>query len=569
MFLFFEHDEGAALLNSDPIQHHITTSPEIPSKHHYGTLDNGDIVLQISSDDDSDPATDPTTDPASSELSPPYSPPSTPFFASEGKADKFSPIGIPSTASILHSAQLRLQIQQNARTQAGRVSHREIKRDWAFGIITGHRIITLLCVITLFLDDYWIQDILWPVHVKNTGVKALVAKGAFLWLTCLVPCVCGMIGMMLFRHNDRLDQIETLPHLVVWRIVSRGTNQQALAETVQRTQEEMKKCPLFPYVIETVTDTKVDCEDEDVICLTVPTKYETAGFSKFKARALHYALEYSNVPQNAWLVHLDEETRPTSSGIKGIAAMIQEEEKTGKLRIGQGAILYHRSWKEYPVLTLADMMRTGDDVGRFYLQHLIGVTLFGLHGSYIVCRNDVEKRAGFDFGPVGSITEDAFWALRSMELGSRCRWVDGYLEEQSTQSVLDFIKQRRRWFHGLVLVSLYAPVHLGYRVILFMNTILWSLSPLGLLYTIFNLAFQCSTSGLMRGLANFSLAFFLTLYITGVEINLTERGEATLLKRMKWFALTIIMLPWFSLIESAGVFYALIKPETGFHVVQK
>ena len=72
-------------------------------------------------------------------------------------------------------------------------------------------------------------------------------------------------------------------------------------------------------------------------------------------------------------------------------------------------------------------------------------------------RNDVECAIGFDFGPRGSITEDAFWALVAMERGHRTRWVEGYLEEQSTQSVVDFIKQRERWFRGLVAVVFDAP----------------------------------------------------------------------------------------------------------------
>lgn len=152
--------------------------------------------------------------------------------------------------------------------------------------------------------------------------------------------------------------------------------------------------------------------------------------------------------------------------------MIQEEEKSEQLRIGQGPILYHRTWKKYPYLTLADNVKTGDDFARFHFQHKVGITMFGLHGSYIVVRNDIEKSIGLDFGPNGSITEDAFWALVAKKKGYRGRWVDGYLEEQSTQSIKDFIKQRRRWFQGLAKVSLYAPVNPKWRFSLGLNTLL-------------------------------------------------------------------------------------------------
>ncbi len=209
----------------------------------------------------------------------------------------------------------------------------------------------------------------------------------------------------------------------------------------------------------------------------MPNGYRTPNGSRFKARALHYALLHSPIPENAWIVHLDEETQPTSSGVKGIGRFIAAEEASGRLRIGQGALLYHREWERHPFLTLADNVRTGDDFARFYFQHSLGLALFGLHGSYIVVRNDIEKATGgFDFGPHGDITEGAFWAMKAMQEGRRSAWVEGYLGEQSCLSLKDFLRQRRRWFQGLVKVVLHAPVKLRWRFFLGLNTIFFRAS---------------------------------------------------------------------------------------------
>lgn len=484
---------------------------------------------------------------------------------------QFQPSGIATCEQITMRAQKRFHFERARILNSPESAiKREPKRDWSFGPITGHRVISLLLISVLIFDEYWLQNWLWPDKVFATGFRRIFAQGSVIWLVTLVPGILGLIGVILYRHNEKLDDVKPIPNLVIWRIVSRGTNRDALVSTVNRVRAEMAQTPLFPYVVEVVTDTPpLLPTSDDLICLTVPTNYETPNRSKFKARALHYALVYSPLPTNAWLVHLDEETQPTSSGIKGICDMIAEEERSGQLRIGQGALLYHRSWKEYPFLTLADSMRTGDDFARFYLQHRIGLTLFGLHGSYIVCRNDVEQSVGFDFGPVGSITEDAFWALCCMQNGKRSRWVDGYLEEQSTQSVMDFVKQRRRWYHGLILVSLYAPVRLEYRLSLLIFTVLWTFAPMGMIYTVLNLFLGCSTNEVIRALANFSLSVYATLYLLGVEANLKEHGIKGIIERIIWYALQIVLLPLFSLIESSAVFYALLKPETGFHVVQK
>jgi egghead protein (zeste-white 4 protein) len=334
----------------------------------------------------------------------------------------------------------------------------------------------------------------------------------------------------------------------------------------------MDKTPLFPYIIEVVTDVQalhLPPPNKDLRYITVPKDYCTSNKSLYKARALQYAVENSPLRDDAWIVHLDEETQPTASGIKGICALICEEEASGALRVGQGAILYHREWWKHPIMTLADNVRTGDDFARFHFQHRLGITIFGLHGSYIVVRNDVEKSIGFDFGPRGSITEDAFWALVAMEHGYRCRWVDGYLEEQSTHSAGDFVRQRRRWYQGLVKVSIWAPAKLWWRLPLGINTFCWTLAPFAMLYTIGHLFYGFSHEWWIRFLANYSFASFGTLYLIGLKANLDEYGVQRWLKRVGWGIAQLILFPFFTLLEGVGVMLAVFRPVAGFHVVKK
>jgi egghead protein (zeste-white 4 protein) len=298
-----------------------------------------------------------------------------------------------------------------------------------------------------------------------------------------------LIGTLLYRFPSDLDEVRPINKTICWRIVTAGKNIDVVLSTIRRCQAEMAKTPLAPYVIEVVIDecanvVLLPVDAVDVRVIVVPREYATPNNSRFKARALHYALLNSKISDTAWVVHLDEETQPTSSAIKGVCKFICQEEASGRLRVGQGALLYHREWERHPFLTLADNVRTGDDFARFYLQHRLGFTIFGLHGSFIVVRNDVEKATGgFDFGPHGDITEDAFWALKAMQNGLRCAWVEGFLEEQSCMSVIDFLRQRRRWFHGLVKTVLYAPVKLRWRFGLGLNTTLWALACFGVQLT--------------------------------------------------------------------------------------
>lgn len=448
-------------------------------------------------------------------------------------------------------------------------------RDWGFGFVTGHRTRVVICMVLVnfVLIGWYLMS---PVAKASTTIFDHVWSWAsLLWLCPLLSGSLGLLGTMAYRHPDDLDQAQPINRALCWRVVTAGKNIDVVLSTIRRCQSEMAKSPLAQYIIEVVIDEcdnvrRLPMDQKDVRIIVVPQDYQAPNRSRFKARALHYALLHSPIADTTWIVHLDEETQPTSSSIKGICKFIAEEEESERLRIGQGAILYHREWKKHPFLTLADNFRTGDDLARFYFQHKLGITFFGLHGSYIVIRNDVEKATGgFDFGPHGDITEDSFWAVKAMEDGLRCAWVHGYLEEQSCMSVLDFLRQRRRWFQGLVKVSVHAPVKLRWRLCLGLNTILWGLSPLGMFYTLGNFFHHVYISPIIVILASFSSAAFVTFNVTGLKINMDEHGIISLPRRVLLTACQVLLIPIFSAMESFAALWAMCTATKDFQVVKK
>jgi egghead protein (zeste-white 4 protein) len=452
---------------------------------------------------------------------------------------------------------------------------REPVRDWRFGWVTGHRasvIAFMVSIVAITLASHSLSPTGAP---PQTLAEDIVSWASLLWLGALLPGSLGLIGTLLYRFPSDLDDARPISRMICWRIVTAGKNIDIVLSTIRRCQAEMAKTPLAPYVIEVVIDecgnvALLPVEDADVCVIFVPRDYVTPNNSRFKARALHYALLTSQISELAWVVHLDEETQPTQSAIKGVCKFIGQEEASGRLRIGQGALLYHREWERHPFLTLADNVRTGDDFARFYLQHRLGVTLFGLHGSFIVVRNDVEKATGgFDFGPHGDITEDAFWAMKAMQDGLRCAWVDGFLEEQSCLSIIDFLRQRRRWFHGLVKTVLYAPVKLRWRLSLGLNTMLWALAPFAVLYTICKPFSGVEIPPVVRVLASYSFATFVLWYVTGLKANMAEHGIKSFWKGVQLTLLQIVLVPVFCVLEGLGVLWGLVSQAKGFEVVKK
>ena len=82
------------------------------------------------------------------------------------------------------------------------------------------------------------------------------------------------------------------------------------------------------FVIEVVTDKEIGSmpRSAKVREIVVPDEYRTPAGTKFKARALQYALEpYVDIlNDDDWIVHLDEETIVTNSSLIGILNFIHE-----------------------------------------------------------------------------------------------------------------------------------------------------------------------------------------------------------------------------------------------------
>ena len=356
-----------------------------------------------------------------------------------------------------------------------------------------HRVSVAVLVSAFTAALYALQHVLWPRPPLPHGIGQWTWSWmGVLWAVAFVPALFELTGLFLWRAPRASPRF--IPDLVCWRVVSRGLNTEALRDTITEIRAQMRATPLFGYIIEVVMDTvapgpELPAPAADLRYIVVPADYRPPGGSRNKARALNYALWTSPLPGRAWLVHCDEETRPTPSGITGIAAMIREEQESGRVpRIGQGTITYHRDWAAHPFFTLSDCVRTGSDFGRLYLSMKIGVPLFGLHGSFIVVRNDVEKMLGFDVGPVGSLTEDAWWGTIAMDEGYRCRWVEGHLAEQCTHKIPDFLKQRRRWFNGMGRTARLAPVRRRWRAVLGVSMLAWASAPVAWAYTVGHIA---------------------------------------------------------------------------------
>lgn len=428
-------------------------------------------------------------------------------------------------------------------------------------------------LLVVFVVIRLVKAALWPFggHVPTTWWDHVLVVGSITWAAILPWALADFAGWAIYRRRrtDALPDDVRLDRPVCFRVVARGDQPSVVVETVHRIFTVMAERPRFPFLVEVVTDLPVPGLPGDrVVRMVVDPGYATPRGATHKARALQYALEHSEVDDRTWIVHLDEESHLTPGVVDGIADHIARHDAEEVPAVGQGLILYHRGLETNPLYTLADSIRVADDLGRFHLQYRLHRMLFGMHGSFVVVRTDVEKLVGWDLPPEACITEDTTWSLLQMEAGTRFAWVDGHLVEQSPQTALDFLRQRRRWFVGLWWGALHAPVRFRYRAALLVATAMWSIGWLALFYSVIRIFAGVLVPAPVAWLGDLVFAAYVTNYALGGWVSLADRAEPVA-RRVRYLAMQVLLVPWFAVLEAAAVVYAIVRPERGFHVVRK
>ena len=233
--------------------------------------------------------------------------------------------------------------------------------------------------------------------------------------------------------------------------------------------------------------------------------------------------------------------------------------------------------------TIMDCLRISDDYGKFKLQFSIGYPFVGMKGSYVIVKNSVEKNIGFDNGINSSITEDAYFAMKSWEAGYKFKFINGVMFERSPLSFIDLSMQRSRWYYGLVLLCLDCNINCLRKSILSLLVLIWStitFSVIGFFWTIFLHIHQAPLSMLLvLGILWGSL---IAIYNIGFYHNFDHKQNGVL-KTIGMYILMVffvVIIPIYHIFESLGVLVGMIKvikhylccccgPSMDFNVIKK
>ncbi len=386
----------------------------------------------------------------------------------------------------------------------------------------------------------------------------------YVWLLALPQTVLNLQGFVFtnpkrtpFRVLAVHDALRTPLHI---RIVTHGTNPEIVRKTLEADhaviQAFVQRHGILPtVVIEVITDNALAI---DALQYVVPSDFTTPHGALFKARALQYAIKAVDVAEDAWILHCDEETQITLSSLEGCLQFMQQEIVSvhpGEYpAIGQGTLLYHRDFWQRPFLTLADSIRTAMDYGYFRVQyHVWHRPLLGLHGSFILVRQDIEQAFDFDFDNYRSITEDAYWALKVIDGGVKVKWVHGFLSEQATFSTLDFLRQRKRWFTGLWHVLSGSDVAWQTKTVLVGAVCSWAFAFLGVAVIGVQLIHPIYVPWYIIMVASLCTATYSSITVYGLLVNLREIDLKT--RGLTWLIVLaqVALMPVFGVLESTAI----------------
>ncbi|OWF41915.1 beta-1,4-mannosyltransferase egh-like [Mizuhopecten yessoensis] len=394
-------------------------------------------------------------------------------------------------------------------------------------------------------------------------------------LLTLVPLplsICNFLGIVMFNTFPEKPKVKSstlFGPFLCFRVVTRGTFPELVRKNVSRNIAICSELGLDNYIFEVVTDTAINLtKSSRTREVVVPAQYQSANGCLYKARALQYCLEDSvNVlSDNDWIIHLDEETLLTESCVIGIINFIKE----GLYSFGQGVITYANEEIVNWITTIADLVRVGVDYGiiRYTLKYL-HKPLFSWKGSYVVANVAAEKKITFDFGSEGSIAEDCFFALSAWREGYKFGFIEGEMWEKSTFSLMDFIRQRKRWVQGIIMVLLSRQIPARNKFGISVMVLSWLVMPITVPNLVLVPLYPLPMPNIINFLCGFMGGVMLFLFVFGAVKSFNYRRTG-LLKFLFLCICPILLMPVCIVMETCGVTWALIsRKQGGFHIVKK
>ena len=410
------------------------------------------------------------------------------------------------------------------------------------------------------------------------------------WLIPLPYFIVYNLGVQSIKDDDIIINAEEIARRkeeldgkrVFFTITTRGLNIETVEETVRsvlywtEVVRERYGIDFESYIwVVTEEDTYVSARERydemeflGVKVLPTPSDYGTENDTKFKARALNYALEIRRElgynTRDDWIYHQDEETMVGEDTILGILDFIINSDDSRNY--GAGVILYPKFW-DNRVTCGEEISRTYTDFSFAGQRRLKRYSLFWYHGSHFIIRSDIEDGVGWDFGIARS--EDYLFTLKLKEkYDTRFQSIKGFAYERSPFTIGDHMKQRRRWILGVFEIIKRKDVKLRQKLPAVYGLLSWYSALPSIIASLFGLLYPTGglfvIGGIMTGLIWYTI---FNTYKRGYEMH-TEYIEERPIGLLRKLRLVLNMAVG-TIIEAIDPWYTLVRRTSTFDCINK
>ncbi|RKZ90866.1 MAG: hypothetical protein DRR19_08820 [Candidatus Parabeggiatoa sp. nov. 1] len=284
---------------------------------------------------------------------------------------------------------------------------------------------------------------------------------------------------------------------------------------------------------------RIDCQ-----VVIVPKAFECQAIAK--GRAIEYFIR-NHVAPHKWYAFVDDDNKVMTDDFLYEVPIYEKKGYTCangilKPRIGRSKITY-----------IADHLRWFDDLSLFrFGTGLLGSAINGMHGELLLCKGQVLKDVSFNRE---TITEDFAFARELIKKGYKFWQSNTVISILSPHGIIDFFRQRNRWYRGLAKDVLTAD----WKTRLFsgVRLVIWKLSIFGS-WLLFPLWFFMDIPMSIKLFCLVGALHYYIAYLVGV-INLTEKWYR------KWPFL--LLIPLYSVLEAIPPHYQ--PKQKGFIVIEK
>lgn len=304
-------------------------------------------------------------------------------------------------------------------------------------------------------------------------IEALKYIAFFCWLSFSVSAILGVLAQTYRpkRGERKAENVELV-------IVSKANHkvEKALFECISYHKKKFSQYRLR-IVVDEGSELIPKLREHQQELVIVPNTYRRDLIGK--GRAINYFIETEAEP-GKWYAFIDDDNLVLDDDF---LYEIPYYEKKGY--VAMNPILLPRKGKS-TVAYIMDFIRYFEDITIFrFFTGLLKKPLIGFHGELLTVRGDVLKEIGFSHR---SLVEDFRFSSEISRRGYKVWQSRTKVSIKSPNSVIDLMRQRGRWFKGLIRDWRYCPnpmkIIVALRLIIWMVGVIgsWALSPLWFLF---------------------------------------------------------------------------------------